>query len=157
MMLAVSAVSQACFSFFKQALAAAVVWNVGVESLRVAAPGQSANVKYGLRCCKPFRTFGDTHSTSTSDAGTSRIDRNSTGGSSLPFDDAAAAVYARTRGDRDRAGRPISINDAMIAAIARTRGGTLATRNVADFEHCGISIVDPWTAPGRTRPGGALS
>ena len=66
----------------------------------------------------------------------------------LPFDDAAAAVYARIRGDRNRAGRPISINDAMIAAIARTQSGTVATRNVADFEQCGIAIVNPWTASG---------
>ena len=66
----------------------------------------------------------------------------------LPFDDAAAAVYARIRGERDRAGRPIGINDAMIAAIARTRSGTVAIRNVADFEHCGVGIIDPWTASG---------
>lgn len=63
----------------------------------------------------------------------------------LPFDD-AAAVYARIRGNRHRAGRPISVNDAMIAAIARTQSGTVATRHVADFEHCGIDIIDPWTA-----------
>ena len=62
----------------------------------------------------------------------------------LPFDDAAAVAYARIRGDRGRAGRPIGVSDAMIAAIARTRGATLATRNVADFESCGIAIVNPW-------------
>ncbi|HET6467166.1 MAG TPA: type II toxin-antitoxin system VapC family toxin [Geminicoccaceae bacterium] len=64
----------------------------------------------------------------------------------LPFDAAAAAVYARVRGDRDRAGRPVGVNDAMIAAIAHLRGATVATRNVADFEHCGVAIVDPWQA-----------
>ena len=62
----------------------------------------------------------------------------------LPFDDAAAVAYARIRGDRDRAGRPISVNDAMIAAIARTQGATVATRNVADFEHCDLAIINPW-------------
>jgi predicted nucleic acid-binding protein len=67
----------------------------------------------------------------------------------LPFDEAAAAAYARIRGDRDRMGQPISVNDAMIAAIARTRSVTIVTSNVADFEQCGISILDPWTAPGR--------
>lgn len=66
----------------------------------------------------------------------------------LAFDDAAAAAYARIRGDRDRAGRPIGVNDAMIAGIARSRGGTVATRNVADFEQCGIAVLDPWAAPG---------
>ena len=34
--------------------------------------------------------------------------------------------------------------DAQIAAIARSRGAALATRNVADFQGCGIAIVDPW-------------
>lgn len=62
----------------------------------------------------------------------------------LSFDGAAAVAYARIRGDRDRAGRPIGINDAMIAAIARVRGGTVATRDRAGFENCGVAIVDPW-------------
>jgi len=33
---------------------------------------------------------------------------------------------------------------AEIAAIARSRGADLATRNVADFEHCGITVINPW-------------
>ena len=70
--------------------------------------------------------------------------RRAFSGYALPFDDAAAAVYARIRGDRQRAGRPASINDAMIAAIARIQGATVVTRNVADFEGCGIAIVNPW-------------
>ena len=64
----------------------------------------------------------------------------------LAFDDAAAAACARIRGDRERAGRPIGINDAMIAGIARSRGASVATRNLADFEHCGIALLDPWAA-----------
>jgi predicted nucleic acid-binding protein len=35
--------------------------------------------------------------------------------------------------------------DAQMAAIARSTGATLATRNVADFQEFGISIVDPWS------------
>lgn len=41
-------------------------------------------------------------------------------------------------------GRPISHADAQIAAIAKVRGAKLATRDVADFEDCGLDIVDPW-------------
>lgn len=67
-------------------------------------------------------------------------------GCALPFDSTAAVAYARIRGDRQRAGRPISVNDALIAAIARTRGAMIATRNVADFEGCEITILNPWAA-----------
>ena len=44
------------------------------------------------------------------------------------------------------AGRPISDFDAMIAAIARSHGAAVATRNTADFEHCGIPTINPWSA-----------
>ena len=36
--------------------------------------------------------------------------------------------------------------DAQIAAIAGSRGAAPATRNVADFESCGIRVIDPWHA-----------
>ena len=44
----------------------------------------------------------------------------------LPFDDAAAPVFARIAGNRASMGRPISQFDAMIAAIARSRGASVA-------------------------------
>ncbi len=62
----------------------------------------------------------------------------------LAFDSSAARSYAELVSDRRRRGRPISQFDAQIAAIARAAGATLATRNVRDFEHCGIGVVDPW-------------
>ena len=62
----------------------------------------------------------------------------------IPFDSAAAVTFATIAADRRRLGRPISQMDAQIAAIARSVGATLATRNVNDFQDCGISIVDPW-------------
>jgi len=65
----------------------------------------------------------------------------------LPFDSEAAEVFAELAAGRRRAGRPISQADAQIAAIARSRGAVLATRNVPDFEGCGVEIVDPWGAP----------
>ncbi|HEY3456012.1 MAG TPA: type II toxin-antitoxin system VapC family toxin [Bryobacteraceae bacterium] len=62
----------------------------------------------------------------------------------LPFDEEAADVYAGIVAKRVRMGRPISQFDAMIAAIASSRGGGVATRNVRDFEHCGIEVLNPW-------------
>ena len=62
----------------------------------------------------------------------------------LPFDSAAAVTFAEIAANRRQAGRPIAQADAQIAAIARSRGATLATRNVPDFESCGIDVVNPW-------------
>ena len=64
----------------------------------------------------------------------------------LPFDSAAAQVYAEIAAARRAAGRPISQSDGQIAAIARARSMAIATRNVRDFEDMGIDIIDPWTS-----------
>lgn len=45
---------------------------------------------------------------------------------------------------RKKIGRPISQINAQIAAIAYFHDAALATRNVADFEECGIEIINPW-------------
>jgi predicted nucleic acid-binding protein len=66
----------------------------------------------------------------------------------LPFDSDAAAAFAEISADRRRAGRPISQFDAQIAAIARSRGAAVATRNIRDFEGCGIALIDPWANGG---------
>jgi predicted nucleic acid-binding protein len=63
----------------------------------------------------------------------------------LPFGSDGAAFYAEVAIERQQRGRPISQFDAQIAAIARATGAGLATRNVSDFDHCGIDVVDPWT------------
>ena len=67
------------------------------------------------------------------------------GGRILPFEEDAAHAFAKIVPARNAAGRPISQFDAMIAAIARSRKAAVATRNTADFEGCGIQIVNPWT------------
>ena len=64
----------------------------------------------------------------------------------LPFDVTAAAVYAKVVVTRRRAGRPISQFDAQIAAIALSHRANLATRNTADFEGCGLTLSNPWSA-----------
>src|SRR5450432_814145 len=64
----------------------------------------------------------------------------------LPFDSDAAHVFAEIAVARRDMGRPIAQLDAQIAAIARSRGAELATRNIQDFEHCGIKVVNPWSA-----------
>ncbi len=63
----------------------------------------------------------------------------------LPFDGPAAEAYATLAAGRRAHGKPISAFDAQIAAIARSRGARVATRNVEDFDGCGVEILDPWT------------
>jgi len=62
----------------------------------------------------------------------------------LPFDEEAAEAYATIVAARQRIGRPITLLDAQIAAIAVARRALLATRNVKDFENCGVALVNPW-------------
>lgn len=38
----------------------------------------------------------------------------------------------------------MSAFDAQIASIARTKGLAVATRNVKDFEGCGLEILNPF-------------
>lgn len=63
----------------------------------------------------------------------------------LPFDSAAAVAFAEVVARRRAAGRPISQFDAQIAAIAISRDCALATRNLGDFEGCGLELLDPWS------------
>jgi predicted nucleic acid-binding protein len=62
----------------------------------------------------------------------------------LPFAGDAALPYARIAAARQRAGRPIAPFDAQIAAIALTINAALATRNVDDFDRCGVRVLNPW-------------
>ena len=62
----------------------------------------------------------------------------------LPFGVDAARAYARIAASRQRMGRPISQFDAQIAAIAFSAGADLATRNAADYDRCGVRVINPW-------------
>ncbi|WP_156036798.1 hypothetical protein [Glycomyces sp. NRRL B-16210] len=46
--------------------------------------------------------------------------------------------------ERDRIGRPISMEDAQMAAICLSRRAMLATRNTKDFDGLGITLINPW-------------
>ena len=58
----------------------------------------------------------------------------------LPVDTAVAQRCARLQHVPDRRGE----RDALIAATALVHGMAMVTRNVADFEPTGVTIVDPW-------------
>ena len=61
----------------------------------------------------------------------------------LPFDSAAARVYAEIAADRRHSGRPIRVADCQIAAMTRSRRAALVTRNVRDFVGTGLDLIDP--------------
>ena len=66
----------------------------------------------------------------------------------LAYDESAARVYGELMGDRKELGLPMSVPDGQIAAIARLNHLAVATRNVLDFEHCGIDVLNPFEAVG---------
>lgn len=65
----------------------------------------------------------------------------------LSFDGPAAALYADIVSGREERGMPIDGFDAQIASICRRHQATLATRNVKDFQHTGVDVIDPWHSP----------
>ena len=67
-----------------------------------------------------------------------RLRRNHAG-RILPITDEVALEWGRLS-----ALRPRGAADAAIAATALVHGLTLVTRNVSDFEDCGVVLVDPW-------------
>jgi len=75
-----------------------------------------------------------------------RIFENQLADRVLPFDRTAARLFAQIFTSRKLQGKPIKPLDAQIAAIARTHNAILATRNMRDFENCGIHLVNPWQA-----------
>jgi len=62
----------------------------------------------------------------------------------VPFDRGAAEMLGVILVTREHMGRPIDLADAQIAAICRSTGATLATRNTADFEGLGLTLINPW-------------
>lgn len=63
----------------------------------------------------------------------------------LAFDRRAAEVFAQVSTQAQVAGNQMDFADAAIAAIASANGFGVATRNVRDFRHTGVAVIDPWT------------
>ena len=62
----------------------------------------------------------------------------------LGYDEQAAQFYGEVMAARRALGRPMSALDGQIAAIAKAHGAAVATRNIRDFEHCGVELMDPF-------------
>ncbi len=59
----------------------------------------------------------------------------------LPFDEAAALIWARLMADGKAKGRPRNGLDTIIAAIAEANGCVVVTDNQKDFD--GINVINP--------------
>ena len=67
-------------------------------------------------------------------------------GKILSFDSNAAMYFARMSASLKSRGKKMNEFDAQIAAIARMHRAALATRNLRDFEGCGVELINPWAA-----------
>ena len=63
----------------------------------------------------------------------------------LPFDFAAARLYATIVAAARRKGFSISVSDGQIAATAAAHRLSVATRDGAPFRAAGLEVIDPWT------------
>jgi predicted nucleic acid-binding protein len=63
----------------------------------------------------------------------------------LSLDRDAAHEFGRIVAARYGMGRPIGAMDGLIAAIAVVHGATIGTRDVDDFAHLGVEIVNPFS------------
>jgi toxin FitB len=64
----------------------------------------------------------------------------------LPFDRDAAQQLPNVFLQRRGAKLEMKWADGQIAAIAHAYGADVATRDVDDFTHTGIKVINPWTA-----------
>ena len=62
----------------------------------------------------------------------------------LAFTASAARAYAEIMRHRKEVGHPMSLPDGQIASIAHAHGFAVATRNIKDFEDCGLELINPF-------------
>ena len=65
-------------------------------------------------------------------------------GRTIDFDSAAADKLAEIAVHCEKMCKKAMAPDAYIAACVAARGFAVATRNVRDFEHTGVRVINPW-------------
>jgi predicted nucleic acid-binding protein len=64
----------------------------------------------------------------------------------LDFNQASAEAYGALLAKLRSEGITTSQSDAMIASIALINEAHLVTRNIRDFKHCGVPLINPFSA-----------
>lgn len=62
----------------------------------------------------------------------------------LPITGKIADLWGEMTAGAQAKGTPLPVIDSLLAATARHHDLTVATRNIKDFEACGIPVVNPW-------------
>ncbi|MEK7407319.1 MAG: type II toxin-antitoxin system VapC family toxin [Acidobacteriota bacterium] len=62
----------------------------------------------------------------------------------LPVDLETSRIWGELTAAAQKAGRTVPAIDGLIAATARRHGLHVMTRNTADFEACGVLLLNPW-------------
>ncbi|HXW53758.1 MAG TPA: type II toxin-antitoxin system VapC family toxin [Myxococcota bacterium] len=62
----------------------------------------------------------------------------------LPFDENAARFYGQIMSHNKNLGRLMSLFDGQIASIAHAHKAAVATRNIKDFDECGLVLINPF-------------
>lgn len=62
----------------------------------------------------------------------------------LPIDTSTMLLWGELTAKLIQQGRKMPVMDALIAATALQHDLTLVTRNVSDFAHAGVEIINPW-------------
>ena len=62
----------------------------------------------------------------------------------IPIDDQVAMNWGAIQASAEKNGTPIPSIDGLIAATGITHKMTVVTRNVADMEHSGALLFNPW-------------
>lgn len=62
----------------------------------------------------------------------------------LPITPNIAGLSGAVMAQRERIGQPVALADAQIAATCLAHDAAIATGNTRDFEHLGLTIINPW-------------
>jgi predicted nucleic acid-binding protein len=65
-------------------------------------------------------------------------------GRMLPIDAPTMLVWGSLTARLENIGLPMGVMDALIAASALQNRLTIATRNLVEFEPCGVQLINPW-------------
>lgn len=66
------------------------------------------------------------------------------GGRLLPIDVRVAERWGAMAGESEKRGKPLPVVDSLLAATALVHDLQIVTRNVSDFERCGVVCVNLW-------------